>query len=287
MGVPWRRPEPGLCSFKLQSAEAEEARNSCLLPSPELVMRRAPGAQAEEARNFCLLPSPELGMRRPPNVQGQSPPLTPSSPGAMQRRFLERVRRASLGGTPGSGEFAGGDGPFTPMGDTSGAPCLAFLSAPAPPLPEHCRRSQGDSLASTAPSARCCDRERDSTDSDHSAAEAAPAVVGNRGGGGGGRWEGSAELHAAPGARESAQQRRRRREEQERLQLGACRAKPRTSKAVRRLSMGPAAVKHQHMKPQRQQPGCRTPVCAGPTAFGAVSSVCARSMRRVRRADGL
>jgi len=263
MGVPWRRPTAGLCSVNLQGAEAEAARNFCLLPSPELGRQRATNAQVaqdEEARNFCLLPSPELAMRRAPNAQ--SSPVTPSSPGAMQRRFLDRVRRANLFATPNSAERQAGDCPFTPMEDPSAGPSpISFTQSPPPPTPppmptQQLRRSLGDSLASTAsPVPR--------TSSPDSDASAAVLSVGNHG------TRDPAQLHTAFRA-----------QEHERLQLGTCRVKPQISKAGRRLSGGSLAVQRHRTKSQRQRPVGRMLTCVRPAARGMDGAAVRRALSR-------
>lgn len=70
LGIPWQRV-PGLCTLKF--AVDDSALQICLVPTPEL-----DGAKADAARQPA--PEAELG-----------------SPSAMQRRFLDRVNRASLG----------------------------------------------------------------------------------------------------------------------------------------------------------------------------------------------
>ncbi|CAE8596839.1 unnamed protein product, partial [Polarella glacialis] len=77
LGVPWQRAV-GLCTIGMQ-----------------------PGEAADQARQFCLVPTPELGKQASRVV---SPPLTPEarSPSAMQRCFVDRVRRASMCITPAS-----------------------------------------------------------------------------------------------------------------------------------------------------------------------------------------
>lgn len=72
MGIPWQKA-PALCTIDLKRDEV-----------------------ADQARDFCLVPTPELVKT------GRSPPHTPDvgSPGAMQRRFIDRVRMASLCQSP-------------------------------------------------------------------------------------------------------------------------------------------------------------------------------------------
>lgn len=69
LGLPWQKPERAICStLNLHLEEAEQARNFCLLPSPDL------------KRSHALGPS-----------------LLPDSPGPaqMQQRFLSELSRAS------------------------------------------------------------------------------------------------------------------------------------------------------------------------------------------------
>jgi len=77
MGIPWQRAAC-LCKIDLDQCDNAEKAN------------------AEKARNFCLVPTPEL------KKGGQSPMHSPSvsSPGSLQRRFNDRVRMASLCHSP-------------------------------------------------------------------------------------------------------------------------------------------------------------------------------------------
>mmetsp|Transcript_7129 Transcript_7129/g.20162 ORF Transcript_7129/g.20162 Transcript_7129/m.20162 type:complete len:516 (+) Transcript_7129:47-1594(+) len=105
LGVPWQKPAAGLCHIDTNHDEANRALE------------------------FCLLPSPMLGGQRSACTMMQCSPSTPSSPGGLQRRFLDRVHRASLGeATPTSmsGLGSGGGGGEGRSSSSSGAP--------APPL---------------------------------------------------------------------------------------------------------------------------------------------------------
>jgi len=89
LGLPWQRPAAGLCHIDTSHDEANRALE------------------------FCLLPSPVLGGQRSACTMMQCSPSTPSSPGGLQRRFLDRVHRASLGEatpTPTSMDGSGGGG---------------------------------------------------------------------------------------------------------------------------------------------------------------------------------
>eukprot|EP00933_Yihiella_yeosuensis_P072279 TRINITY_DN80630_c0_g1_i1.p1 TRINITY_DN80630_c0_g1~~TRINITY_DN80630_c0_g1_i1.p1 ORF type:complete len:423 (-),score=70.79 TRINITY_DN80630_c0_g1_i1:155-1423(-) len=90
LGIPWQR-QPNLCTIDLQ-----------------------PGEAAERAREFCLIPTPELMKGGTAEARSSvSPPTTPDqrSPSTMQRSFVQRVWRASLGQSPESEGTYGGAGP--------------------------------------------------------------------------------------------------------------------------------------------------------------------------------
>lgn len=72
LGLPWMRTS-GICTLEMETDEV-----------------------ANRARQFCLVPTPELGGE---NKRTISPPSSPEnqSPSAMQKRFVDRVHRASLG----------------------------------------------------------------------------------------------------------------------------------------------------------------------------------------------
>merc|ERR1740121_2728182 len=50
LGIPWRKPVTGICStLDVQQDEIEQARNFCLLPSPQLHRRAALDALSPRA----------------------------------------------------------------------------------------------------------------------------------------------------------------------------------------------------------------------------------------------
>mmetsp|Transcript_42966 Transcript_42966/g.134237 ORF Transcript_42966/g.134237 Transcript_42966/m.134237 type:complete len:347 (-) Transcript_42966:350-1390(-) len=109
LGIPWQR-HPGICTLDLHKDEA-----------------------AEQARQFCLMPTPELHKRRV-----SSPLQTPehSSPRAMQRLFTDRVRRASLSQSSGSAKasFSPEEASLSPIGAASeSSPLEEAQRLPPPP----------------------------------------------------------------------------------------------------------------------------------------------------------
>lgn len=89
-GIPWQRTA-GICTLDFKPGDAAR----------------------ERALQLCLLPSPE-----PCRAQARSPPRTPEpefgSPSAMQRQFLDRVRRASRGDSSGDDVEENSSGLFSP-----------------------------------------------------------------------------------------------------------------------------------------------------------------------------
>jgi hypothetical protein len=115
LGIPWQRAH-NICTIDLNAGEVDNrAREFCLIPTPELMKGEA-----------CQDDRPRV-----------SPPITPSrSPGTMQRRFVDRVWRASLGQSPCS------EGSYTGLASTSievsplPSPACYEIPSPIPPVPE-------------------------------------------------------------------------------------------------------------------------------------------------------
>jgi len=157
LGIPWQRVS-GLCTLNVQSGEAlENARTLCLLPTPELVHVPRNELQDEESAkargnspSAGPLHSPPLSITRGSDARGRSrgrPQRSPSggeaspspeqlSPGSMQRRFSDRVERASLCQSPsGVGRFAS----TFPASPTSPSSPAIRTFASASPEPEASR----------------------------------------------------------------------------------------------------------------------------------------------------
>merc|ERR1740121_651644 len=137
LGIPWQKPVTGICStLDVQQDEIEQARNFCLLPSPELHKRPA----------------------------GLSLRADDAGPAEMQQRFLEGLHRASAAMTPEQKDadeeslvdcHTRRSPVFTPSSTRSPSPrpmssgtASSSLTGPPPSWPPGMRRQARDSLCS-------------------------------------------------------------------------------------------------------------------------------------------
>lgn len=94
LGIPWQKPAAGICGmFDVQLDELEQARNFCLLPSPELHKRPAPKSDLASPRGSSSGMRCSWGSTASPDPGNEGP-------SQLQRRFLEGLRRATAATTP-------------------------------------------------------------------------------------------------------------------------------------------------------------------------------------------
>lgn len=110
LGIPWQRTS-GLCKIDINQGEVQD-----------------------NAREFCLVQTPELCKRA-----STSPPLSPDvhSPGELQRRFINNVRRASVGSPHSGSAMRWTPSPVLPRPELLDSSDLPFLpqEAMVPSLP--------------------------------------------------------------------------------------------------------------------------------------------------------